>query len=79
MAMECFFIEWFGTSEVNPWGRQPVSNATQAIERASKEGGVGLHTLFLRQHCCIMARKDNYTASFGSVPFCLQASFSHLW
>lgn len=49
VAMECFFIEWFGTSEDNPWGRQPVSNATEAIERASKEGGVSLHTFFLRQ------------------------------
>ena len=37
MAMECFFIEWFGTSEDNPWGRQPVSNATEAIERAIRE------------------------------------------
>ena len=37
VAMECFFMEWFGTTEDNPWGRQPVSNDTGAIERAIRE------------------------------------------
>ena len=48
MAMECFFMEWFGTSEENPWGRQPVSNATEAIERAIKEGQARSSTFYLR-------------------------------